>query len=76
MDPGHAAAKAMNTYIKQGKEEAQKGLKFVWIGAASTPLVVFADTSFATYADTTSELGLLIRLQTSLATRICYTIRV
>lgn len=62
MNPTRESAKALNKYISKAKNSPNRGLYFVPLDDASLRLMVFADASFATNADLSSQLGFVICL--------------
>lgn len=60
--PDSAAAKKFNKWIAPTKESPSRVLKFVRIDNSSAEISVFADASFATNRDHTSQFGFVILL--------------
>lgn len=59
MSSDTAATKRFNTYIEFTKRDSVLGMTFVPLEEDSAWIVVFADPSFASFANTKSQLGLV-----------------
>lgn len=60
--PDASAASALNPSIQLAKENQQYDLKFFPMDVASVRLAAFSDASFASNADSTSQLGYVVTL--------------
>lgn len=61
-NPDKIAATRLNKFIDIAKSTPEQGLSFVPLDADSVRLVVFADASFASNVDMTSQLGFVVGL--------------